>query len=205
MLASPFAIGFSYQNLQTTENSNEANVPSDLHSAEEKQEEVQVWTEPTCKTFEDYFTDKGITAATITEEDFYGSGTMSDPYVINSSNGMWYFRNTALCRTNFVDKYVELGCDIILNEEIYDENGYIQGGDGVVYSWTEDSSSWFKNFYFEGNGFTISGLYFNDDEKNFVSLFGAGNPKRVTNLIMSNYYIVAEQYAAAVAYCSATI
>ena len=56
------------------------------------------------------------------------------------------------------NKYVELGCDIVLNDEIFDKNGNASGGDGVIYKCSLFAESLAKNIKINGQGHCIKGF-----------------------------------------------
>ena len=201
------------------------------------------WTEPTYKTFEDYFIDyfnwpsemysvdqttgkktlnyvgiyRKTTAdgvnicynstvfTTITHEDFSGSGTLSDPYIIGSVKGLWYFMNPNLSQISFVGQYIKLGCDIVMNDETFDANGNPRGGDGIVYSWTYFHHGKLENLYFDGDNHFISGLYHRNENGQFMSLFGGLHLTEIKNLTMTNYFILGDRYVATFTYNSIVI
>ena len=141
----------------------------------------------TYKTYDDYFTDLNITKETITEEDLTGTGTEVNPYVVKSLRGLLYVVTNTKYGISLNSKYLELDCDLVLNDETFDENGIPSGGDGVVYQWEPITNCY--NLSFEGNGHTVEGLFFNDAERNNVAFFGASRVKEISNLIISNIYL----------------
>ncbi len=132
---------------------------------------------------------------TITTDDLTGYGTQTDPYVISSLNGFIYFTQNSISKINWTEKYVELGCDIVFNDETFDKNGNPSGGDGVFYNW-QGRSVYSSLGYFDGKNHTIYGLYGKSNEENtgvFTnSLFGCGSIKEVKNLHIRNSYFNGE-------------
>ncbi len=127
----------------------------------------------------------------ITSQDYTGSGTQTDPYIINSLNGFLYLLNPDFSRIGITNKYLKLNCDLVFNDEIFDKNGNPSGGDGVYYNW---KYSLFSSTNFDGNNHTISGLYGKtletDSEEAFTrSLFGRSGLITLENLTMKNVYI----------------
>ena len=86
-------------------------------------------------------------------------------------------------------KRVQLNCDIILNDEQFDENGNPIGGDGVVYSWSPNCPS-SRGLCLYGNGFNIKGAYYNNIETSEISLFSE-RAFRVENVNFENSYFCA--------------
>ncbi|MCQ2121747.1 MAG: InlB B-repeat-containing protein [Fibrobacter sp.] len=90
----------------------------------------------------------------------------------------------------------ELTADICLNacgegESVLKADGTLNGDGSNFTQWTPigTSSTPYKGF-FDGNGHTISGLYFNDESKDNVGLFGyIGNDAFVQNVGMEDSYI----------------
>ena len=199
LLAIPFATDFLHINtqlhLQSDGVKNEApmteeNLPNDVHKGK-----GDIWTDPTYKTYEDYFTYYDITSEAITNEDYSGAGTKENPYIIHSTKGFLWFFNANLNTLYLSHKYIELGCDIVLNDESFDEDGNPSGGDGVVFSWQSIANN--QNIYFNGNGHKITGIYFNDSTASTISLFLYGM-QRVENFNCENFFLYADKTVAVV-------
>ncbi len=86
-----------------------------------------------------------------------------------------------------------LAKDIVVNEGVLTSNGYLNVADTANFAiWTP-----IKNFRgtFNGQGFTISGLYFNDDTQTSVGLFGSviseegGSDVTIKNVAVSHSYL----------------
>ncbi len=152
---------------------------------------VEEITEYTYKTYEDYFIDNDIptTKTDIAKTTITGNGSQENPYIINSSNDFYYAIKVAL----FSGKYIELNCDVYLNDEKFDKDGNPSGGDGIYYNWTGDTNV--RNCYFDGKGHTIYGLY-RKSTGAWVGLFGyIGNITyipSISNLNMADFYIEGE-------------
>ena len=99
---------------------------------------------------------------TITKEDCTGSGTKSDPYVVHSTKVFLYLQGNGISGLNIDNKYFELACDVVLNDESYDDNGNPISGDGVVYKW--EPINYGRNAFFDGKNHSIKGLYLNRPE-----------------------------------------
>lgn len=98
---------------------------------------------------------------------FSGSGTSSDPYLIKTADDLYSVRN-------YPSAYFKLANDIDLTEWIADN--YPEAGWAPISS----SASPFTGT-FDGNGFTISGLYINRTTA-YNGLFGYANGATVKNL-----------------------
>ena len=138
------------------------------------------WTEPTFKSYDDYFTDFNITKETITENDLTGNGSANDPYIVHSTRGFLW-----LARIAIVGKYAKLKCDVVLNDETFDKNGTPIGGDGIVYSWRPFYA---LNGWFDGNNHSISGYYIKDETRDSAGFFTNNVVNEVSNLTITNFY-----------------
>ena len=136
------------------------------------------------KTYEEYFTDNNI-SSDIADTTITGTGTKDDPYIIYSGEDMWYFSKYIGGLHRLVGRYFELGDDIILNDEVFDGEGNISGGDGVIYNW---SVMYGKEYHFDGKGHTIKGLYMNYPETGGIA-FLHGEFHSVQNLNFESFYI----------------
>ena len=140
MLAVPMVIGalFLLPNLvhnatQTTQNggggANSLNSPETGEKQDilddEKDSEVTSYER---RTFAQYLTDYEVptTLAEIGKTTVTGNGSVESPYQINSTQDFVFFANVGMS-----NKYFELNCDIVYNDESFDENGTPSGGDGV--------------------------------------------------------------------------
>ncbi len=116
-------------------------------------------------------------------------------FLINAGAGEFEYgnyNNEANMKNILNGKYIELHSDIILNDETFDENGNPSGGDGIVYKWNGIKYP----MYIDGNGYSISGLYINDDTLEYVGLFyGYIVIKSVQNINFDNVYIKAARGA----------
>ena len=125
------------------------------------------WENPTYKTFEEYYSDFNISKETITEKDYTGKGSLSNPYVVHSTKGFLYLMNYEVSNISLTNKYLELACDIVLNDETFDKDGNVYGGDGVVYNWDNpnaDNDNKESYLYFNGKNHKIIGFYAKNDD-----------------------------------------
>ena len=152
-----------------------------------------------------------ITAATITPATSFagGSGTQSNPYIIKTAAQLAYFAKQVNSGNTYSGQYVELGADIVWND-----------GDASEWStkkapankWTPIGNSTYKFAgTFDGNGYTVSGLYYygsNDVRQNatdgervlqstdynadsYVGFFGYTNGAKIYDLHLKNSYFKA--------------
>ena len=114
-----------------------------------------------------------FTANAVGTQPSTGNGSQADPYQIATLDNLLWFANHV--NSENASACAILTADITMNEGVLDSYGRLNsdntftawtpiGGNGVDYSGE-----------FNGNGHTISGLYFNDTSKNNVGLFGKAN------------------------------
>lgn len=94
-----------------------------------------------------------------------GSGTSADPYIISTGAQLAYLaESTNASPSSTSGKYYKLGGNIDLNNLPWTPIAY-HGGTGTSYIYFQGN--------FNGNGYVISNLYFNDGTKQGVGLFGS--------------------------------
>ncbi|MDO4543040.1 MAG: GLUG motif-containing protein [Clostridia bacterium] len=127
-----------------------------------------------------------------------GSGTETDPYIIGSAEQLAYFASTVNSGVTYEDEYVELSADIILND--YDAKYWIVSAT----PWEAIGRSSARSFrgHFNGNGFTIRGIYI-DAAGNCQGLFGYCRAATITDLCIEDSYIKGERYVGGIAGWSA--
>ncbi len=123
---------------------------------------------------------------TITSDDLTGSGSQTAPYVVNSTKGFYYLTNRSLAKLVLNSSYIELNCDVVLNDETFDEKGNANGGDGSVYQW---SRIYAAEVTINGKNHTIQGMYINEPTGSNMGLFISNVQKKVENLFFSNVFI----------------
>ncbi len=136
----------------------------------------------TYKPYEDYFIDFKM------PQTLEGNGSQSNPYQIYTTEDF-----LLLSTINFAGKFVNINCDIILNDEIFDANGEVISGDGNVYVWKPITLGRLATIF--GNNHTIKGLYVNEPAQDYIGLFGMRDSnygldlKRVDGLNIENVYL----------------
>ena len=91
-----------------------------------------------------------------------------------------------------------LKANITVNADLFDSNGNLSNIAKVNWTPIGNSSKPFTGS-FDGNGYTISGLYFNDINTNNIGLIGyAGNGAQVSGVCVSDSYFSGEEYVGAV-------
>ena len=133
------------------------------------------------------FAPKTVQAQTTIEpvvEPSSGNGSPDNPYQIASKENLYWFANevnnnsqTSICAV--------LTADITVNNNVLDADGNLNSGNTNFYEWTPIGTSYPRyTGTFDGQGHTISGLYFNKDEIQsdaYIGLFGysSGTVKNV--------------------------
>ncbi len=135
---------------------------------------------------EDYNVPLNISDTTIT-----GNGSSQLPYQVNSTNDFLflYYNNKN------ANKYIELNCDIYLNEETFDKNGIPSGGNGVVYEWPNINSA---TYSVNGKGHVIYGLYINEEDDSVTNVSMFATLYEVKNLKLFDFYVKGLKKAASV-------
>lgn len=119
-----------------------------------------------------------------------GTGTSTDPYIILSAAELRFFSDAVRNGNLFKNQYVKLGADITINQNVLTRYGELNGDGSNFEPWIpigRYDPSYFFCGTFDGNGYTISGLYCNRPEGEDVGLFGKlyGN---VNNVIIKDSY-----------------
>ncbi|MBQ0164333.1 MAG: leucine-rich repeat domain-containing protein [Bacteroidales bacterium] len=105
-----------------------------------------------------------------------GNGAKESPYEIENYINLYGFSlevqqgNTSLCG--------KLTADITANTDVLDNDGHLNSGAFIEWmpigSWADDYAKGYRG-EFDGGGHTISGLYFNNETRSAVGLFGMAN------------------------------
>ncbi len=121
-------------------------------------------------------------------------------YYINSTEGFMYLTNYNLSKIDLANKVLELRTNVYVNEESYEENGTPVGGDGIVYQFSPLTKG--SNMIFNGNGYSLSGVYYDNPEKANFAIFHCGNStvESINDLYVDDFYIKVAQYAAVIGY-----
>ena len=120
------------------------------------------------------------------------SQNSSNQYEIGNAGQLYWFAGLVNGTLNGVTQNKSanavLTADIIVNESVIDSNGELKSGDFI--SWTPIGTSYDNEYIgtFNGQGHTISGLYFNDTSKDFVGLFGFSSNATIQNVGVVNSY-----------------
>ena len=123
-----------------------------------------------------------------------GKGTKSSPYIIKTGEQLARMRNLINSNSSgsydYRHAYYKLGANIVLNSN---SSKYASWGSSApANKWTPIGyDNWFYGS-FDGNGYTISGLYIKSS-CDYVGLFGGSNGN-ITNLKITNSYINSSGY-----------
>ncbi len=171
------------------------NLPSELYTVDEETSAVTInysGIKRTTKNGETTLSYNDSVFYTVTANDLTGAGTQIDPYVVHSTKGFLYITNKDFCNIALGSKYVELNCDLVLNDETFDENGNPSGGDGTYYNWKGQNA--YRNISgFNGNGHFVYGLYGKEDEGTTGSftrgLFGQSSVGEIKDVHIRDAYL----------------
>lgn len=142
-----------------------------------------------------------------------GNGTAENPYQITSAAELYWFaglvNGTLTDVTKNSSACAKLMNDITVNNNLLDRITYKTDDDGNLtnevanggnfISWTPIGAA--NNGYqgtFDGNGKTISGLFFNDSQKSHVGLFGNIYMATIRNVGVVDSYFFGEHYVGGV-------
>ena len=108
--------------------------------------------------------------------------------IFNAGQLYWFAEQVNSGKTSINGK---LMADIVVNENVLTAEGELNGDGSNFRVWTPiGNSSREYTGTFEGNGKTVSGLYFNDSSKHYVGLCGyVGSGGRVQNVYMVGSYM----------------
>lgn len=140
-----------------------------------------------------------MACAEITPTKPSGDGTSAKPYQIGTAEELYWFAalvngDTSVEGVAAADKgaYAELTTNITVNSGVLKSDGSLADEANSYTAWTPISTD-YENLYtgtFNGNGYTISGLYFNDTSGYFIGLFGVvGSGSKICNVgIVDSYF-----------------
>ena len=134
----------------------------------------------------------GASADGITPPQPTGSGTAENPYQIGTAEELyWFAEQVNSGKTNI---NAELTDNITINTDVLNENGKLNSNDSFA-QWTPIGTSNAYTGTFDGQGYTISGLYVNitssySDDYIYAGLFGyVGSGGQVKNVKVADSYI----------------
>ena len=97
--------------------------------------------------------------------------------------------------------------DIVLNKDLFDEDGSLTENTSELRQWNpiSDGTFTFFNGIFDGNHHTISGVYVNDSDLDYTALFGALRNGKIINLGITDSYFNGVRSAAFAGWSNGTI
>ncbi len=127
-----------------------------------------------------------------------GTGTSSDPYLIQSAEDLAYFASSVNAGKDYSGKVVKLTTDLVLNANA--ENYENWEDTPPANEWTPIGNT--TNFFmgtFLGGDHTISGLYVDTTAQNGTGLFGATKNAVIKNIKVTDSFILAFDAVAGIA------
>ena len=134
-----------------------------------------------------------------------GTGTTADPYQIGTPGELYWF--AAQVNAGKTTISAKLTADIVVNENVLDAGGALVGTPTNVWTPIGTNSNNFKGT-FDGDGHTISGLYFNNTTNsdypsggNYIGLVGYASNSNMTikNVGVVDSYFAGYSYVAGIA------
>lgn len=110
-------------------------------------------------------------------------------YLIETPSHLLWFANLINSRQENGNANAKLMNDITINSDVLDENGNLKTETFIP--WTPIGNEEYRCPYmgtFDGNGYTISGLYFDDNTTPDVGLFGSVVGGTITKLRVADSY-----------------
>ena len=137
-------------------------------------------------------------AVSITPTADWGEVNSDGDYTIASAEDLVAFMKSIESGTDYLGKTVKLTANITINQG--DASQWTNSTSGL-YNWTDcmNTSNFFKGT-FDGQGYTISGLYCYSTKNNVGhGLFGKVSGATIQNLTLENSYISGGRYVSAIA------
>ncbi len=148
-------------------------------------------------------------AIKVTSENIFELGLSEDYldyYAVSNAGQLYWFAgliNGTLADIE-QDKYANgvLLSNIVVNENVLTSTGALNSDYSSFRVWTPigDYSDYYNRFYgfFDGQGYTISGLYFNDKTKSNIGLFGHAFNGAINNVGVIDSYFYGNSYVGAI-------
>lgn len=144
-----------------------------------------------------------VSAANTVSKPTVGDGSEGKPYIITSADELYWFaglvNGTLSDESQNQSANAELGGDIYVNYDVLK--------DGVLNEKATDLREWKPiglastpyEGVFDGKGYKISGLYFNNGNTTYVGLFGSVSKGSIRNVGVTDSYIYGKYYVGAIA------
>lgn len=121
---------------------------------------------------------------------FSGSGTQTNPYIISKASELRKLAKDVNEGKTYSKQYFKMTANIIINRNVLNSNGTPNSNTSSFEQWTPIGNSTYNTFcgVFDGNGYSISGIYAYGNDDQSTGLFGylAGEVK---NLSIDDSYI----------------
>lgn len=139
-----------------------------------------------------------------TDGDVWDGETVTAPTILVQNNGVTYYQINTCAELAYIAEnqgdwltynYI-LNNNLILNDVVltWSDDGICTNEESLN-EWTPIGSSSAKfTGIFDGNGFTVSGLYINDSDASYVGLFGYAQNATLTNLSIVNSFVFGNSY-----------
>ena len=100
-----------------------------------------------------------------------GSGNAESPYLIDNAGKLYWFASQV--NGGNISIHGKLTENIVVNQNVLMADGTLN--EGTFREWIPIGNSFYKSYkgIFNGNGKTVSGLYFNNSSSDYVGLFGS--------------------------------
>lgn len=135
---------------------------------------------------------------------FRGSGTSTDPYLIASAADLRLLSDKVRGGEIFKNKYFKQTADIVINHDVLTSDGHLNGNGAHFEQWIPIGRMYPSYFFcgkYDGDGHSISGLYYNRDNGECGGLFGKvfGSGASIINLTVKDSYFKGKSNIGAVA------
>ncbi len=130
--------------------------------------------------------------------DVNGDGTKDSVYEISNIGELYWFRDNV--NNGDVGANAVLTCDITDNSGVLTSYGTLANDTSSFRNWTPIGNSTNKyNGYFDGQGYTVNGLYMNDSSLSYGGLFGYADSTAVIKRVGVDYSaFLGNQYVGAI-------
>ena len=128
-----------------------------------------------------------------TDGDVWDGETVTAPTILIQKNGVTYYQINTCAELAYIAENQGdwLSYNYILNNNLILNDVVLTWSDEGIC--TNEESAKFTGI-FDGNGFTVSGLYINDSDASYVGLFGYAQNATLTNLSITNSVIIGNSY-----------
>lgn len=131
--------------------------------------------------------------------EFRGSGTINDPYLIATAADLRLLSDKVRGGNIYKNTYFKQIADITINQNVLTTGGSLNGNGSRFEQWIPIGRKYPSYFFcgnYDGNGHTISGLYYNRENGENGGLFGKvfGKATAIKNLTIKDSYFRGGNY-----------